>query len=49
MGIAAIIVSLGKSPGQTDALIKRADGQHSGIAGELARRQFDHQRRAEKG
>jgi hypothetical protein len=47
--VAGIIECLGKSLGQADVLIKLADGKQSGIAGELARRRLDHQRRAEEG
>ena len=40
---------LGKSPGQADARIERADGEQPGSAGELACRGFDDERRAEEG
>jgi hypothetical protein len=49
VGIARVIECLGKSPGQTDALVKRAERQQSGIAGKLGRRWLDHQRRGEEG
>jgi hypothetical protein len=48
VGIAGVIKCLGKSPGQADVLIELADGKQSGIAGELAVRWLDHERRAEK-
>jgi hypothetical protein len=41
--VARVIESLGKSPGQVDALIELADGKQSGITGELARRWLDHE------
>jgi hypothetical protein len=34
--------------GQADALVEVADGQQPGIAGQLARRRLDDQRRAEE-
>jgi hypothetical protein len=34
--ITGVIASIGKSPGQADALIELADGKQLGIAGELA-------------
>ena len=46
--VAGIIERLGKSPGQADAVIELADGQQSGITGELARRWLDHQLSAEE-
>jgi hypothetical protein len=46
--VAGIIECLGKSAGQADVRIELADGKQSGIAGELARRWLDHQRRTEE-
>ena len=48
VGVAGIPEGLGKGPYQTDALVELADGKQSGIAGELAGRWLDHERRAEK-
>ena len=47
--VTGVIESLGKSPGQADARIERADGEQPGSAGELACRGFDDERRAEEG
>jgi hypothetical protein len=47
--IARVIEGLGKSPGQADVGLERADGKKSGIAGELARRWLDYAWCAEKG
>jgi hypothetical protein len=49
MRITGVIESIGKSPGQADALIERADGKQSGIAGELTWRRLDHQRCPDEG
>jgi hypothetical protein len=48
VGIAGVVQGLGEGPGQADALVERADGQQPGVAGQLARRRLDDQRRAEK-
>ena len=47
--VTGVIERLGKSLDQADVRIELADGNQSSIAGELARRRLDHQRRAEEG
>jgi hypothetical protein len=46
--VAGIVEGGGEGPGQPDALVELVDGEQPGVAGELARRRLDHQRRAEK-
>jgi hypothetical protein len=48
VGVTGVIQGLGKGPGQADALVKLADGEQSGVAGELARRRLDDEWRAEE-
>jgi hypothetical protein len=45
--VAGVIEGLSKGPGQADALVELADGEQSGVTGELARRRLDNDRRAE--
>src|SRR5262249_9594705 len=48
VGVAGVIERVGEGPGQSDALVELADGQQSGVAGELTRRGLDDERRAEE-
>jgi hypothetical protein len=43
-----VIDGVGEGPGQSDALVELADGQQPGVAGELARRGVNNDRRAEE-
>ena len=48
VGIAAVVQAVGQGPGEPDVLVELADREQPGIAGELAGRRFDDERRAEK-
>jgi hypothetical protein len=48
LGIAGVVESLGEGSSQADALVKLADGQQPDVAGELAARGLDDERRAEE-
>jgi hypothetical protein len=48
VGVAGVVEGVGEGPGETDALVELAEGEHSGVAGELTRGGLDDQRRAEK-
>jgi hypothetical protein len=45
---AGIIERASEGPGESDALVKLADRQQSGVAGKLAWRRFDHERNSEE-
>jgi hypothetical protein len=47
-GVAGVVQGSGEGPSESDALVEPADGQQAGVAGELAARWFDDERRAEK-
>jgi hypothetical protein len=47
-GVAGVVQGVGEGPGEPDALIEPADREQPGVAGQLARRRLDDQRRAEK-
>jgi hypothetical protein len=48
VGVAGVVQGLGEGPGEPDVLVELADREQPGIAGELARRRFDDERRAEE-
>ena len=43
-GVARVVQGVGEGPGQADTLVERADGEQSGVAGELAWRRLDDKR-----
>jgi len=47
VGAAGVVERLSEGPGEPDALVELAEGQQSGVAGELGRRRLTDQRRAE--
>ena len=48
VGVAGIIEGRGEGPGEPDALVELADGEQPGVAGELAGRRLDDERRGEE-
>jgi hypothetical protein len=46
--VAGAVQGVAEGPGEPDAVIELADRQQPGVAGELARRRLDDERRAEK-
>ena len=48
MGVARVVEGLGKGAGEPDALVELADREQPGVAGELARRRLQDERRAEE-
>jgi hypothetical protein len=48
VGIAGVVEDFREGPGEPDALVDLAKGEQPGVAGELARRRLDDQRRAEE-
>jgi hypothetical protein len=46
--VAGVVEGPGEGQGESDALVELADGQQPSIAGELTRRQFDDEWRAEE-
>jgi hypothetical protein len=48
VGIAGVVDRSGEGLGEADALIKLADRQQLGVAGELSRRRLDDERDAEE-
>jgi hypothetical protein len=36
VGVAGVVQDIGEGPGQADALVKLADGEQPGVAGEFA-------------
>src|SRR5262249_55346783 len=48
MGVAGVVEGGGEGPGEPNALVELADGQQPGVAGELARRRLNYDRRVEK-
>ncbi len=48
VGIAGVVQGPGEDSGQPDALVELPDGEQAGIAGQLAGRQLDDERRAEE-
>jgi hypothetical protein len=48
VGIAGVVEGSGECLREPDALVELADGEQSGVAGELARRRLDDERRAEE-
>jgi hypothetical protein len=48
VGVTRIIEDLGKGPGGPDALVERADGEQTGITGQLTMRRLDYERRPEE-
>jgi hypothetical protein len=48
VGVAGVVEDVGEGPGEFDVLVELADGEQPGVAGELARRRLDDERRADK-
>jgi hypothetical protein len=48
VGVAGVVEGVGEGPGPADALVELTDGEQPGVAGELARRRLDEERRAEE-
>jgi hypothetical protein len=48
VGVAGVVEGAGVGPGKPDALVELADGEPSGVAGQLALGRLDDERRAKK-
>src|SRR5262249_2563861 len=48
VGVAGVVQGVGEGAGETDTFVELADGEQPGVAGELARRRLDDERRAEE-
>jgi hypothetical protein len=48
VGGAGVIEGSGNRRRESDGLVERADGEQPGVAGQLARRRLDDERRAEE-
>ena len=46
--VAGVIEGVGEGPGEPDALVELADGEQSGVAGQLALERLDDRWRAEE-